>query len=1007
PPQDLGGLLAEGERMLEANAFGDAETVFARAVELAPRSAEAWAGYGRVASGEHRLRSAEERFDRALACDPRNLRALLGKAVTCSERTELAEAEAHLARALEVDPQALPARIFAGQLHLLRGDHEAARRTWEAILAEEPGCHDAARLLAASLLASGRTEEAMTVARSALEHGPDPQLEARVLYCLARLERPLEELRDALSAARARHPGDLDLLSAGADLLAARGDAAGAYALVDQLLARYPRSPHPLQIRAVVRLTLNEDLPLALADLEQVRRELPEWPAVLLLGARLGLRIGDGDRALDYARALAELCPRDPGAWRWFAQAALTASDLPAADLGLARLWALDPSEWAAAGACFQHFGLEDYRGALAAAERGLEAFPDSLTLTVLRQGALLYQGDPGALAALRGLATSDQAVEANLILASHFLKQGQTEEARPYLLALERASKTLPASYTLRGDYARQLGLTRQAAEAYEVALATNPRSGEALLGLAQVYDALGNGREALGLARLAAHSLDSIGRLPTRAGVAHALIARLEAAGTEALELELDAPPAALLALGERALEARDHTLAAAAFRAALHQELANGEAWLGLCRVAGRRAFSDCPRAYLAKALLTAPRDPRVLVLAANLAHEAGNPEEARRVHARLERLHPDDPWTAYDRGQLLFLAGELPAARAAFEHAVARFPTNEEVARGLIDVHWTSGDAERALEAEAAFARATGSDALAFERAKVSIQAGRGAEAREACSRVLELHPREARAWAMRGVLRLGDGALEDGVADCRQALALFPFQPLLRCRLAEQAYRAGRAEDGERELQLAWSCAGSEDLLRVALRAGHFFLEELQALEQALRWAERACAADARSALALALRAEARRRLGDAGGAERDFREALERDPEQLEALRFLAEEALARLDRAEADALSLRLLELAPADWRSHTLRGRVLLHAGQTREAWPRLLRGAELEPTRVQSLLPVVTVGADLGEWEAVRDHAQRCLALDLSEAEAALVRERLRAANARLGQ
>ena len=97
----------------------------------------------------------------------------------------------------------------------------------------------------------------------------------------------------------------------------------------------------------------------------------------------------------------------------------------------------------------------------------------------------------------------------------------------------------------------------------------------------------------------------------------------------------------------------------------------------------------------------------------------------------------------------------------------------------------------------------------------------------------------------------------------------------------------------------------------------------------------------------------------------------------------------------------------MRLLELAPADWRSHTLRGRVLLHAGQTREAWPRLLRGAELAPTRVRSLLPVVTVGADLGEWEAVRDHAQRCLALDLSEAEAALVRERLRAANARLGQ
>ena len=66
-------------------------------------------------------------------------------------------------------------------------------------------------------------------------------------------------------------------------------------------------------------------------------------------------RLGDGDRALDYARALAELCPRDPGAWRWFAQAALTASDLPAADLGLARLWALDPSEWAAAGACLTH----------------------------------------------------------------------------------------------------------------------------------------------------------------------------------------------------------------------------------------------------------------------------------------------------------------------------------------------------------------------------------------------------------------------------------------------------------------------------------------------------------------------------------------------------------------------------------------------------------------------------------------------------------------------------
>jgi predicted Zn-dependent protease len=93
------------------------------------------------------------------------------------------------------------------------------------------------------------------------------------------------------------------------------------------------------------------------------------------------------------------------------------------------------------------------------------------------------------------------------------------------------------------------------------------------------------------------------------------------------------------------------------------------------LGVARMAGwrrRRAFADLERLADGRGAIQAD-------LALVMAHlRRGETDKALAAQAELERKQPDNPLVHNLRGGLMLAKRDVPAARAAFEKALARQP-----------------------------------------------------------------------------------------------------------------------------------------------------------------------------------------------------------------------------------------------------------------------------------------------------------------------------------------
>ena len=1005
PADRLAELLAEGERELALDPQ-QAEASFVQAVELHPDSAEAWVGWGRAAMALHAKRLARKRFVHALSLDAQNLRALLGMSLLHAESAEFDRAQDFLDQARRIEPESQPVRILTAQLELDRGRSEEARRQLEGLLAEDASCTDAARVLAEVLLREGRVEEAERVCQEALRFGPDAQLEGQLLYIALRSGVHTDELTTRIERALQRHPLSFGLLSCCVDVLLRRDRPQAAEPLLGRLLARYPESSQAYRLRSRLH-AMRERWGLALADLEVVRQTQPDTVDLLKDGLRYAALCLDRERAQAFGEAWVELEPSSSAAWRQLGMAAVSSGDVPRALVAYQRSFELEPEMWAAAALALHNVLRADSAAAKRWADAGLERFPRSIELHTLRLGALLFDGDGKALDALQRIAAADsEAFYAHMLLARYHLSREDPEAAYPYVKHVNRLGQSSEVIGVIRGTHARQLGLLRWAAEAYEHALVDNPRSGEALCGLALVYAELGADSEALSLVGLGIRGLERSGHSPDLLDRAQKLAARLEAAGT-ANPVAFDRPLDELLRVGEQALAEQDHVVAQAAFRCVLFRDPSSSLARRGLCRIRGRRLFSEQAQVSIELALrLDGRDDPHCLVLASNLAFEGGDSARADALHAELEERFPDDPWTHYNRGELRWLRADVEGAVAAFERARERFPRSLPIARGLIAAYTSADRAEDALRV---IDELEDSAALAFERGTALVSLDRREEALAAYGQALARWPQAANAFRKRGRLRAHMGQRDAARADYEASLAVEPLQAMVRSELAQLLFAEGRDAEARQQLQLAWNCARDVELPHIAVRVARYFLDDRRDVDSALAWIERGCEADPEFLELRALRGRAHAARGDLKRAEVDLSWVFERDPDDPAALAFYVEQAIARADRERADELSLRLLELDPEDWRGHTLRARALLFGGKTREAWANALRGAELGSDQVSALILVVMLGSDLGEWELVIEHGERLLALERGATgeERKLVTARVNQARERLAQ
>ena len=298
-----------------------------------------------------------------------------------------------------------------------------------------------------------------------------------------------------------------------------------------------------------------------------------------------------------------------------------------------------------------------------------------------------------------------------------------------------------------------------------------------------------------------------------------------------------------------------------------------------------------------------------------------------------------------------------AAPSPGAPPAEEAAPVSAPAREEAARLLARAKALSrsgafGEAQQALDR--AVELAPSAEVLSV-RGTLRYSNGDPQGGLLDLDRALELDPDLSTAWRARGTLRRHQGDAAGALSDLDRAIALAPDDAAALNERASLHLQLGDATRSVADYRRA------ADLLPPSSAAG----QRLSALIREL--SPSAAAPGQLTAAALVVRAEQRRRRGDAAGALEDYTSALEREPQLAEA-------------------------------WLG---RGELRMHQGELRGAATDLERALELDPDRLE----VVLAHGALRELQqdlvgALADY-ERAVALAPRAPEAYHARAQLRAA------
>ncbi len=189
---------------VQTSYWRDTETLFRRAVELAPENA----GAHRILGDHHALSGdlarAEEEFRAALRSRPEDAALLSNLGGVLVRRGEIEEAVEMLRRSIRIDPRSAAARINLGLAYAALGRLQAAEAEFEASLALRPGEASAHYDLGNTLARQGRFSEAAARFRRTIELDPGMTDAYRALAWALLLSGDADGARDAVRAGRER-----------------------------------------------------------------------------------------------------------------------------------------------------------------------------------------------------------------------------------------------------------------------------------------------------------------------------------------------------------------------------------------------------------------------------------------------------------------------------------------------------------------------------------------------------------------------------------------------------------------------------------------------------------------------------------------------------------------------------------------------------------------------------------------------------------------------------------
>ncbi len=211
----------QSSHQLRRKSLEHARQMFAKAIEVDPEYARAWAGmadaysllYTYFDAREFNLRQAEIASTKALELEPELAEAHISRGLAASMNKRFDEAASAFEAALKLDPKSFEAAKAHARSYLAQGHFEDAARMFERTSSIRPEDYEAPMLLGQVLTAMGRVEEASAAYRKGgdladahLELNPEDTraliLAATVNANLGRQERAVEFAERAIAVDR-------------------------------------------------------------------------------------------------------------------------------------------------------------------------------------------------------------------------------------------------------------------------------------------------------------------------------------------------------------------------------------------------------------------------------------------------------------------------------------------------------------------------------------------------------------------------------------------------------------------------------------------------------------------------------------------------------------------------------------------------------------------------------------------------------------------------------------
>ena len=390
--------------------------------------------------------------------------------------------------------------------------------------------------------------------------------------------------------------------------------------------------------------------------------------------------------------------------------------------------------------------------------------------------------------------------------------------------------------------------------------------------------------------------------------------------------------------------------------------------GTLYLLMSRSARYLGFLDESEAHLNRALAAIrvareqrPDTPGLHTILGQALMEQGRFDEAAAALQRAIEADPEHVGAMQIRAELARRRGRLAEAETRYREALAIDEGHGLAHAGLGTVLFRQGRYAEALDhlslAVESPATADTRGALYLYMGQSAVELGHLEEAEAHLARAVAEIPDNVLTLLAMGDLRTRQGRAEEADAFRRRARELHPDDPTLRHMIAESLRKEGRLDEAiaiyEEALGIDPGNAPVHAGLGIALYQRGRFRPAVDSMIRAL-----GIEPDLPYALSLRLfSGHSLRELGDIPAAGRQYELAVDIEPENREALNYLAA-SLSELKRyEEAHERYLELIELDPDNAVAHASHAVVLHHLGRNEEALATVEKALELDPALDQA--------------------------------------------------